>query len=64
MLLDNGTIKITGQRNEYHEIDMVELCLMEEESEEEYASADEYFSLDEDLFAGNNLLRADCVRKV
>ena len=36
-LLDNGTIKITGQRNDYHEVDMVEVCLMGEESEEEYA---------------------------
>ena len=51
LLLDNGTIKITGHRDDYHEIDIVEVCLMEEESEEEYASADEYFSLDEDLFA-------------
>ena len=63
LLLDNGTIKITGQRDDYHEIDMVEVCLMEEQSEEEYTSADEYFSSDEDLFAGNDLLRADCVEE-
>ena len=50
LLLDNGTIKITGQRDDYHEVDMVEVSLMVEESEEEYASADEYFSLDEDFF--------------
>ena len=34
LLLDNGTIKITGQRDDYHEVDMVEFCLTEEESEE------------------------------
>ena len=28
LLLDNGTIKITGQRDDYHEIDMVEVCLL------------------------------------
>ena len=63
LLLDNGTIKITRQIDFYHEIDMVEVCLMEEESEEEYASADEYFSSDEDLFSGNDLLRDDCVEE-
>ena len=34
-----------------------------EESEEECASADEYFSSDEDLFAGNDLLRNDYVEE-
>ena len=61
LLLDNGTIKITGQRDDYHEIDIVEVCLKEEE--EEYASVDEYFSSNEDLFAGNDLLMADCVEE-
>ena len=32
LILYNGNIKITGQRDDYHEIDMVEVCLMEEES--------------------------------
>ena len=54
MLLDNGTIKVTSQRDDYHEVDMVEVCLTKEESDEEYASAYEYFSLDEDLFSRNN----------
>ncbi|CAI8617493.1 unnamed protein product [Vicia faba] len=63
LLLDNGTMKVTGQRDDYHEIDMVEVCLMGEESEEEYASADEYFSSDVDLFTGYGLLRADCVEE-
>ena len=42
LLLDNETIKVTGQRDDYHEVDMV--CLAEEESEDEYASSDEFFS--------------------
>ena len=63
LLLDKGTIKITGQRDDYHEIDMVEVCLMEEESEEKYASVDEYFSSDEDLFAENDFLMPDCVEE-
>ena len=63
MMLDNGTIKITGQRDDYHEIDMVEVCLMEEESEEEYASTNEYFFSDEDLFARNDFLMPDCVEE-
>ena len=63
LLLDYGTIKIISQIDDYHEIDIVEVCLMKEESEEEYASADEYFSSDKDLFAGNEFLMADCVEK-
>ena len=63
LLLDNGTIKITGQRDDYHEVDMVEVCLSEEESDEEYASANEYFSSDEDLFSRNDLLITDCVEE-
>ena len=63
LLLDNGTIKVTGRRDDYHEVDMVEVCLMGEESEEEYASADEYFSSDEDLLAENGLLRVDCIEE-
>ena len=49
LLLDNEIIKVISQRDNYHEVDMVEVCLMEEESEEEYASA--------------NVLRADCVEE-
>ena len=63
LLLDNGTIKITGQRGDYHEADMVEVCLKEEESEEEYASADEFFSSDEDSFPRNDFLMTDCVEE-
>ena len=61
LLLDNGTIKVTGQRDDYHEVDMVEVCLTEEESDEEYASTDEYFSSDEDLFSKNDSIMTDCV---
>ena len=59
----NGNIKITSQRDDYHKIDMVEVCLMGEESEEEYASVNEYFSSDKDLLAENGLLRVDCVEE-
>ena len=45
LLLDNGTIKVTGQRDDYHEVDVIEVCLAEEESDDEYASVDEYFFL-------------------
>ena len=40
MLLDNGNIKVTGQRDDYHEVDVIEVCLAEEESDDEYASCD------------------------
>ena len=63
LLLDNETIKIIGQRDDYHEVDMVEVCLMEEESKEEYTSADEYFSSDEDLFSINDLSMTDYVEE-
>ena len=39
-----------GQRDDYHEVDMIEVCLAEEESDDEYASADEFFYSDEDCF--------------
>ena len=48
---------------DYHEVDMVEVCLTEEESEEEYASTYEYFSSDEDLFSRNDLLITYCVEE-
>ena len=63
LLLDNRTIKITGQRDDYHEVDMVEVCLTEEESDEEYASTDEYFSSEEDFFSRNDLLMTYCVEE-
>ena len=50
LLLDNGAIKVTGQRDDYHEVDMIEVYLVEEESDDEYAFVDEYFSSDEDFF--------------
>ena len=63
-LLDNGTIEVTGQRDDYHEVDMVEVCLAKDESDEEYASTDEYFSLDEDLFSINDSIMIDYVEGV
>ena len=63
LLLDNGTIKVTSQRDDYHEVDMVGVCLTEEEADEEYASADEYFSSNEDLFSRNDFLMTDYVEE-
>ena len=31
LLLDNGTIKVTCQRDYYHDVDVIEVCLAEEE---------------------------------
>ena len=42
---------------------MVEVCLVEDESNEEYASADEYFSLDEDWFSRNDSMMTDYVEE-
>ena len=47
MLLDNGTIKVSGHRDDYHRINVIEDCLAEIESDDEYASADEFFSSEE-----------------
>ena len=63
LLLDNGTIKVTGQRDDYHEVDMIEVFLVEEESNDEYASTDEYFSSDEDLFSRDDSIMTDYVKE-
>ena len=63
LLLDNGTIKVIGQRDDYHEVAMIEVCLAEEGSNDEYASADEYFSSDEDFFSRNDSIMTDCVEE-
>ena len=63
LLLDNRTIKVTGQRDDYHEVDVIEFCLAEEESNNEYASADEYFSSDEDLFSRDDSIMIDYVEE-
>ena len=63
LLLDNGTIKVTGQRNDYDEVDMIEVCMAEEESDDEYASAYEFFSSDEDLFSRDDSVITDCVKE-
>ena len=63
LLLDNRTIKVTSQRDDYHEVDMVEVCLTKKGSDEEYASADECFSSYEDLFSRNDSIMIDCVEE-
>ena len=50
LLLDNETIKVTCQMDDYHEVNEIEVCLAEEESDDEYASAGECFSSKEDFF--------------
>ena len=63
LLLDNGTIKVTGQMDDYHEVDMIEVCLAEEESDSEYASADEYFSSNEDFFSRDDSAMTEYVEE-
>ena len=63
LLLDNGIIKVISQRDDYHEVDMVEVYLTEEGSDEEYASEDECFSSDVDLFSRNESIIADYVEE-
>ena len=63
LLLENGNIKVTGQMDDYHEVDMIESCLAEEESDDEYASVDEFFSSDEDLFSRDDSIMTDCVEE-
>ncbi|CAI8588867.1 unnamed protein product [Vicia faba] len=53
LLLDNGTIKVLSQTDDYHEVNKIKVCLAEVESDDEYASAYELFSLDEDMFSGD-----------
>ena len=62
-MLDNGTIKVIGQRDDYHEVYLIEVCLTKEVSDEEYASANEYFSSDEDLFSRNDSIMTDYVEE-
>ena len=57
LLLNNGTVKVSGQRDDYHEFNMIEVCLADDESDDEYASAEELFSSDEDMFSkGDSLM--------
>ena len=63
LLLDNGTIKVTGQRDYYYEVDVIEFCLAEEESDDEYGSADEFFSSDEDMFSRDDSIMTDYVEE-
>ena len=54
LLLDNGTIKVSGIRNGYNGINMIEDCLAETVSNDEYVFANELFSSDEDMFSNND----------
>ena len=54
LLLDNGTIKVSGNRDDYNGINVIEDCLAETVSDDEYASADEFFSSYEDVLSSND----------
>ena len=54
MLLENGIIIVSGNRDDYNGINVIEDCLAEIVSDDEYASADELFSSDEDMFSNND----------
>ena len=54
LLLDNGTIMVSGHRDDYHGINAIEDCLAAIESDDEYASANELFSSDEDMFSSDD----------
>ena len=58
LLLDNGTIKISGQIDNYYEVNEIEV---EEESDDddEDGFADEFFSSDEHLFYGDDSLMTE-----
>ena len=54
LLFYNGTIKVSGNRDYYIGINVIEDCLDETVSNDEYASVDEFFSSDEDMFSSND----------
>ena len=61
LLLDNGTIKVSGNRDDY--VNMVEVCSDETASDDEYASADEFFSSYEDVFSRNDSVMTEYVEE-
>ena len=52
----NGTIKVSSNGDDYNGIDVIEDCLAETMSDDEYASANEFFSSDEDMFSSKDYL--------
>ena len=54
LLLDNGTIKVFGNKDDYNGINMIEDCSAETVSDNEYVSVDEFFSSYEDMFSTND----------
>ena len=53
MLLDNGTIKVTGNIDNYNGVNVIEYYPVEAMSNDEYVSTDEFFSSDESMFYDN-----------
>ena len=64
LLLDNVTIKVSGNRDDYRGINVIEDCSTETMSDDEYASTDEFFSLDKGLFSGDDSLMTWYFEKV
>ena len=54
MLLDNFNIKVSCNKDDYNGINVIEDCLADTVSDDEYASADEFFSSEEDMFSNND----------
>ena len=54
LLLDNGTIKVLGNKDDYNGINVIEYFLDETVSDDKYVSADEFFSSDKDMFSSND----------
>ena len=49
MLLDNGTIRVTGNRDDYNGVNMIKDYYIEAMSDDEYVFVDELFSFDEGI---------------
>ena len=54
--LDNGTIKTSGNGDDYCGINVIQDCLAETVLDDEYASTDELFSSDEDVLSSNDFV--------
>ena len=54
LLLDNGTIKVTGNKDDYNGVNVIEDSLVEAMSYDGYVFADEFFSFDEYMFFDND----------
>ena len=56
MLLEKGTIRITGNKFDYNEVNMIKDYFVGAMSDDEYVSADEFFSSDEIIFYDDSVI--------